>query len=416
MTITAPSVADACRAAREAGRAVGAADAATRSAALAAFATALERRADEILAANAADVAAAPPQRLALVRMSRARLGRVVDEVARIAGRPDPVGDVLETGPLGAVTATRVRVALGLVAFVVDGRPQLLPGAIATCLRAGNGVVVASSPDVARTARALASAAADGLAAAGLPAGAVAPVDGDAAALAALGRQAGVVDLIKQRGRDDATAAILRAADVPVILAIDGVCHVFVDASADHDVALDVVLESKLTRPGMCNALETLLVHGGVAPALLPPLVARLAARGVELRMDERARALAGSRPGTAVRAATADDWSEEYGDLVLAVAVVDGLDDAIAHIDRHGTGHAEAIVTRSAAAAERFQRQVDAAFVCVNAATSHADGRTLGRAGELGNSTQRLPARGPIGPAELCTTKVLVAGSPPAT
>ncbi|HEV7806221.1 MAG TPA: glutamate-5-semialdehyde dehydrogenase [Solirubrobacteraceae bacterium] len=413
MTVTALSVAAACRAARSAADDLGAATGTARSAALSAFADVLERDAAAILAANAADQLAASEHRLALVRLTPTRLGGAAAEVRRIAAIDDPVGAVLETGPAGGSSrARRIRVPLGLVGLVTDARPRLLPGALATCLRAGNGAIVASSADSARTARALAAAAAEGLSRAGLPAGAVAVVDNDAAALRALGRR-GVVDLIKQRGHDAAVTSALRDSEVPVLFAIDGVCHVFVDASADHGLAIGVVLESKLAKPGMCNAVETVLVHAGVAAGLLPALAERLDARGVELRLDERARALVAPRHAR-WGAATEDDWAAEYAGLVLAIGVVDSLDDALAHIARYGSGHVEAIVTPSADAAERFQRRANAAFVCVNAPTSDGDGRTLGRLADVGNSTQRLPHRGPIGPAELCMTKVVIAGPTP--
>ena len=253
---------------------------------------------------------------------------------------------------------------------------------------------------------ALASAAAAG---AGVPADAIAAVAGGGREeLAELATQSRYVDLIIPRGGEGLKAALMEHATVPVIYAASGNCHVFVDASADLDDAREIILNAKVQRPGVCNAAETLLVHADAARAFLPTALAALAGAGVELRGDERAAALAG---GTAVRAAVAEDWDTEYLAPTLAVAVVDSLEDAIEHIAAHGTGHSEAIVTRDEAAARTFELGVDAACVYVNASTRFTDGGEFGMGAEIGNSTQKLHARGPIGLRELCTYKYLVEG-----
>jgi glutamate-5-semialdehyde dehydrogenase len=293
------------------------------------------------------------------------------------------------------------------VAVVYEARPNVTIDAAALCLKSGNAIVLRGSSSAAHSNAVLAGVAREAAEAAGLPAGALALVAGGGREeLAELAGQDGVVDLIIPRGGEGLKKALSAVAKVPVIYAASGNCHVFVDASADLDAARAIVLNAKTQRPGVCNAAETLLVHADAAGALLPAALGELRAAGVELRGDDRVRALDG-----AVDEATEEDWAEEFLALVLAVRVVDSVEDAIEHVNRYGSGHSEAIVTGDVRAARAFQLGVDAACVYVNASTRFTDGGEFGMGAEIGNSTQKLHARGPIGLRELCTFKYLVEG-----
>jgi glutamate-5-semialdehyde dehydrogenase len=299
-----------------------------------------------------------------------------------------------------------VRVPLGVVAVVYEARPNVTIDAAALCLKSGNAAVLRGSSSAAHSNAVLAGVAAEAVAEAGLPAAAVTLVAGGGREeLAELATQDGVVDLIIPRGGEGLKAALSAVASVPVIYAASGNCHVYVDASADLAMAREIAVNAKTQRPGVCNAAETLLVHSAVAADFLPRAADELRAAGVELRGDERARAIAG------MGEAAASDWDEEYLALVLAVGVVDSVEEAIEHVNRHGSGHSEAIVTRDRDAARAFQLGVDAACVYVNASTRFTDGGEFGMGAEIGNSTQKLHARGPIGLRELCTFKYLVDG-----
>ena len=298
---------------------------------------------------------------------------------------------------------------LGVVAVVYEARPNVTIDAAALCLKSGNAVVLRGSSSAARSNAVLSSLASAAAASAGVPADAIVEVAGGGREeLAELSTQTRSVDLIIPRGGEGLKAALMEHATVPVIYAASGNCHVYVDASADPDEARAIILNAKVQRPGVCNAAETLLVHADAAAGFLPDALAELAQAGVELRGDERTRALAGS---TAVAPASPEDWDTEYLALTLAVGVVDSLEDAIEHIAEHGSGHSEAIVTRERDAARAFERGVDAACVYVNASTRFTDGAEFGMGAEIGNSTQKLHARGPIGLRELCTYKYLVEG-----
>ena len=299
-----------------------------------------------------------------------------------------------------------------MVAVVYEARPNVTIDAAALCLKAGNAVVLRGSSTAAQSNAVLALVAADAATEAGVPAGAIALVAGGGRGeLTELATQEGVVDLIIPRGGEGLKAALKGVATVPVIYAASGNCHVFVDASADLDAARRIVVNAKTQRPGVCNAAETLLVHADVAPAFLPLVLADLRDAGVELRVDGRTHALAGEGLAGALSDATDDDWDAEFLALVLAVGVVDSVEEAIDHVNAHGSGHSEAIVTASLAAARAFERDVDAACVYVNASTRFTDGGEFGLGAEIGNSTQKLHARGPIGLRELCTTKYVVHG-----
>jgi glutamate-5-semialdehyde dehydrogenase len=301
----------------------------------------------------------------------------------------------------------KVRVPLGVVAVVYEARPNVTIDAAALCLKSGNAAVLRGSSSAAHSNAVLAAVAAEAVAEAGLPAAAVTLVAGGGREeLAELATQDGVVDLIIPRGGEGLKAALSAVATVPVIYAASGNCHVYVDASADLAMARAIAVNAKTHRPGVCNAAETLLVHSRVAADFLPAVADELRAAGVELRGDARAQALGGP-----MAAATDADWDEEYLALVLAVGVVDSVEEAIEHVNRHGSGHSEAIVTRDRDAARAFQLGVDAACVYVNASTRFTDGGEFGMGAEIGNSTQKLHARGPIGLRELCTFKYLVEG-----
>jgi glutamate-5-semialdehyde dehydrogenase len=413
MAIATLSVTDICRAAKRAARELATIDSATKNAALLAMAEALEARAPEILEANARDLDAGRESRLSSALMDRLALdpGRVAAMAAGvrdIVALQDPVGEVLDGFRLpNGLDVRKVRVPLGVVAVVYEARPNVTIDAAALALKSGNAIVLRGSSSAAHSNAVLAAVAIEAVEAAGLPPGALSLVAGGGREeLAELAAQDGFVDLIIPRGGEGLKAALSAVATVPVIYAASGNCHVYVDATADLDSAREIVVNAKVQRPGVCNAAETLLVHSDVADAFLPAVFEDLRDAGVELRGDERVRAVDG-----AVADATEEDWATEYLALVLAVRVVDSVEDAIEHIGAYGSGHSEAIVTGATTAARAFQLGVDAACVYVNASTRFTDGGQFGMGAEIGNSTQKLHARGPIGLRELCTFKYLVEG-----
>ena len=409
------SVEDVCRAAKRAARSLATLDTAVKNAALEAIAAALEASTAEILDANRADVEAGREAGLSDALIDRLtlderRIAAMAAGAREIAALPDPVGEVLDgmRRPNG-LTIRRVRVPLGVVAVVYEARPNVTIDAAALCLKSGNACVLRGSSTAARSNAVLASIASSAAEAAGVPPDAISQLSGGSRdELVELATQTRFVDLIIPRGGEGLKAALVEHATVPVIYAASGNCHVYVDAAADLGDALAIALNAKVQRPGVCNAAETLLVHRDVAAAFLPEALSALRDAGVELRGDERTRALAGHLE---VAPASDADWDTEYLALTLAVGVVDSLDEAIEHITAHGTGHSEAIVTRDLAAARRFQFEIDAACVYVNASTRFTDGGEFGMGAEIGNSTQKLHARGPIGLRELCACKYLVEG-----
>jgi glutamate-5-semialdehyde dehydrogenase len=412
------SVAELCLAARDASRTLAALPTGTKDAALHAIADALETRAGEILAANARDMEAGRANGLDAALLDRLALdeGRVkamADGVRAIAALPDPVGELIDGQRLpNGLDVAKVRVPLGVVAVVYEARPNVTIDAAALCLKSGNAIVLRGSSSAAHSNAVLAAVAAQAATDAGVPAGAIVLVAGGGREeLAELATQEGVVDLIVPRGGEGLKAALKGVATVPVIYAASGNCHVYVDASADLDAAQRIVLNAKTQRPGVCNAAETLLVHADVAPAFLPRVLGALREAGVELRVDGRTHALAGEALAGTLADATDADWDTEFLAMILAVGIVDSVGEAIAHVNAHGSGHSEAIVTDSAAAARAFERGVDAACVYVNASTRFTDGGQFGMGAEIGNSTQKLHARGPIGLRELCTFKYVVRG-----
>ena len=411
------TVSDICLAARDAARTLAALDTDTKNAALGAIADALIGRTDEIVDANARDMEAGRSAGLSDALLDRlaldpARISAIAAGTRAIAALPDPVGEVIEGKRLpNGLDVRMLRVPFGVVAVVYEARPNVTIDAASLCLKSGNAVVLRGSSSAAHSNAVLAAIAAEAASAAGVPDGAIGLVAGGGRAeLAELATQDGVVDLIFPRGGEGLKAALKSVATVPVIYAASGNCHVFVDASADLDAAEAIILNAKVQKPSVCNAAETLLVHGAAAPEFLPRALAALQAAGVQLRVDGRTRALAGDLAGS-LQEASDEDWDTEFLSLVLAVRVVDSVEEAIGHINAHGSGHSEAIVTRDTAAARAFERAVDAACVYINASTRFTDGGEFGMGAEIGNSTQKLHARGPIGVRELCTLKYVVAG-----
>ena len=415
MAIATASVAEVCRAAKRAARSLATLATPVKNAALECVAQALQASALEILDANRADVAAGreaglSPALIDRLRLDERRIDAMAAGVRAIAALPDPVGELLEQfrRPNG-LQIRKLRVPLGVIAVVYEARPNVTIDAAALCLKSGNAVVLRGSSSAACSNAVLAGIAARAAESAGVPEGAITSLaGGDRDELVELATQTRYVDLIIPRGGEGLKAALVAHATVPVIYAASGNCHVYVDAAADLEQAQAIVLNAKIQRPGVCNAAETLLVHRDIAAAFLPGALLALRDGGVELRGDQRTREHA---DGVEIAAATAADWDSEYLALTLAVAVVDSLEDAIEHIAAHGTGHSEAIVTRDEAAARRFQLDVDAACVYVNASTRFTDGAEFGMGAEIGNSTQKLHARGPIGLRELCAWKYLVEG-----
>jgi glutamate-5-semialdehyde dehydrogenase len=413
MAIATRTVADVCGSAKRASRGMALAGTEAKNATLERLAELLAERTDEILEANAADLADeraagltdALRDRLAL---DRDRVASMAAGVRAIAALPDPVGELIEERVLeSGLRLRKVRVPLGVIAVVYEARPNVTVDCAALTLKSGNAIVLRGSSYATRSNGALAAAVRDAVAEAGLPEGSVELLDDDdREVLSELVRAEGLVDLVIPRGGEGLKSALKGSATVPVMYAAAGNCHVYVHDDADLAMARAIAYNAKVQRPGVCNAAETLLVNAAVAADLLPGVLADLRDAGVELLGDERTRAAADW-----VAPAAEADWDKEFLDLKMAVGVVDSLSDAIDHVNRHGTGHSEAIVTSSDVAAEAFTEGVDAAVVYVNASTRFTDGFEFGLGAEIGNSTQKLHARGPIGLRELTTFKYVVHG-----
>jgi glutamate-5-semialdehyde dehydrogenase len=418
MAVQTRSVAEICASAKDASRTLARLDSATRDAALEAIAAALDARVDEILEANALDVQAGEEADIGSALLDRLRLtpdriAAMARGVREIASLRDPVGEVLEGFRLpNGLDVRKVRVPLGVVAVVYESRPNVTIDCTALALKSGNAIVLRGSSLAANSNAVLAELAREAVAGAGVPADAVALVAGGGREeMREVATQTGVIDLLIPRGGEGLKSALMEYATVPVIYAASGNCHVYVDASADLDSARAIAFNAKVQRPGVCNAAETLLVHADVAADFLPGALGDLREAGVELRADGRARSAAGPI-GDSLIDADEDDWATEYLALVLAVKVVDSVEDAIAHVNRYGSGHSEAIVTDSESASRAWIEGIDAACVYVNASTRFTDGGEFGMGAEIGNSTQKLHARGPIGIRELCSYKYVVEGS----
>ncbi|MFN2503806.1 MAG: glutamate-5-semialdehyde dehydrogenase [Acidimicrobiales bacterium] len=405
------TLADLGRRAKAASRPLAAASTDLKDAALHEAADLLVERAPDLLEANAADVTSAEAAGVSAtvvdrLRLNPARVEAMAAGLRQVAGLPDPVGQVVEgwTRPNGLLIE-KVRVPLGVVAIIYENRPNVTSDAFGLCLKAGNVAFLRGSSGAIRSNVAIAGVLREGLAKAGLPEdGLLLVEDTSREAAVELMRLREYVDCLIPRGGPSLIASILEHATVPFVIDGDGNCHVYVHASADLDEALAILVNSKTQRPSVCNAAESLVVHEAVARQFLPRAVTAL--DGVEMVGDARAREIAPS-----LGEATSDDFGREFLALKLSVAVVDSLDAAIAHVNRYGSGHTEAICTRDLDSARRFAREVDAAAVIINASTRFTDGEQFGFGAEIGISTQKLHARGPMGLRELTTAKYVVTG-----
>jgi glutamate-5-semialdehyde dehydrogenase len=401
------------RAAKEAARALALASTRSKNDALQQMARGLEEKTGLVLDANRSDLARARSAGLASAFMDRLTLSESrIEEMAaglrQVAALPDPVGETVEAWrrPNG-MEISRVRVPLGVVGFIYESRPNVTADAAGLCLKSGNAVLLRGGSEALESNTAIAQVLAKAVEKSGLPADSVQVVDtADRAAVMAMLTLDRFIDLIIPRGGEEFVRLVTERSTVPVLKHDKGLCHVYVDASADLDMAVAIVVNAKAQRVSVCNTMETLLVDAAAAARFLPKAAARLREAGVEVRGDERTRALVPD-----ATPATEADWDTEYLDYIVSVRVVDGLDDAIDHIRRHGSGLAEAIVTSDLRHARRFTREVDAAAVLVNASTRFVDGSQFGMGAEMGISTSRLHARGPVGVRELTTTKFIVMG-----
>ncbi len=401
------------RAAKAAARALALASPRVKNEALHQMARGLDEKAAALLDANRSDLERARTAGLSRAFVDRLTLteGRIEEMAAglrQIGALPDPVGETVEAWrrPNG-VEIARVRVPLGVVGFIYESRPNVTADAAGLCLKSGNAVLLRGGSEALDSNTAIAQILSRAAEKAGLPPDIIQHVDTpDRAAVIAMLTLDRYIDLIIPRGGEEFVRLVAERSTVPVLKHDKGLVHVYVDEGADLDMALAVALNAKTQRVSVCNSLETLLVHAAAAPVFLPAAAARFKEAGVEMRCDERARAL---MPGA--RPAEPADWDTEYLDYILSIKVVDGFDEAVAHIRRHGSGLAEAIITSDVRRARRFTQEVDAAAVLVNASTRLVDGGQFGMAAEMGISTSRLHARGPVGVRELTTTKFVVWG-----
>lgn len=399
---------------REAARSIAALDTAAKRQLLHDMAAALESHADALLVANAEDLRLARDKgvqgaMLDRLKLDSARVQAIAAALREVAALPDPVGQVSrrETRPNG-LQVERVRVPLGVIAMIYEARPNVTADAAALCLFAGNGVILRGGSEALHSNRAIAAALHSALHANGLPGAALTLMDDlSREAMVELVQLVDIVDLAIPRGGEGLIRFIAEHARVPVIKHYKGVCHLYVDRAADLALALDLLIDGKTTRPGVCNALETLLVHADVAAAFLPRAAAALRERGVELRGCQRTGALVQN-----IATASADDYAAEFLDLILAVRVVDNLDEALAHIQQYSSDHTEVIATADAAAAQRFVHALRSAVVMVNASSRFSDGGQLGLGAEIGISTTRLHAYGPMGAESLTIERFVVRGS----
>ena len=401
------------RQARAASRLVAKANTATKNRALTLTADAIERDAERLLAANARDLAAAhekklDPPLIDRLTLSKKSLAEVADGLRQIAQLPDPIGEIseLKQQPSG-IKVGRMRVPLGVIAIIYESRPDVTADAAGLCIKAGNACILRGGSEAIHSNQAIAACVHEGLKAAGLPETAVQVIETtDRAAVGELLRMNDYVDIVVPRGGKGLIERVMRESRIPMIKHLDGVCHVYIDDKADLDKAVRVADNAKTQRLGTCNTMETLLVARGIADRVLPKLAKIYQDKGIELRGDDATRKLV---PG--IKAATEEDWYTEYLAAILAVRVVDGLDQAIEHIARYGSQHTDAIVTEDKARADRFLREVDSSSVIVNASTRFADGYEYGLGAEIGISTDKLHARGPVGLEGLTSLKWVVFG-----
>lgn len=402
------------RRAKAASRVMAGVSTAVKDEALAGIARALEQNADAILDANTADLERGEAEGLSRALLDRLmltpeRIATIAAGVRDVIALPDPIGEVIggTTRPNG-LQITHVRVPIGVVAMIYEARPNVTVDAAALCIKSGNACILRGSRTAIESNMMLARLIAGAATEAGLPEHAVQLVeDTSRESVNELMRMRGVVDVLIPRGGAELIRSVVEGSTVPVIETGVGNCHVYVDAAADISKAIPIVVNAKTHRPSVCNAAETLLVHRAVADDAMPKIIEELTARGVQIRGDDATRSYS-----DVVVAATPQDWEDEFLDLVIAVRVVDSLDQAIQHVNEHGTLHTEAIVTEDYSAAQRFAAEVDAACVVVNASTRFADGGEFGLGAEIGISTQKLHARGPFALQALTTTKAIVRGS----
>ena len=401
-------------AARKAAGAVGLSSGEQRNNALLAAAAGIRDTRAALQAANEQDLAAAQHAGLAeamidRLRLTDARIESMATGLEQVAAWPDPVGGTIaEWDRPNGLHIVKRRVPIGVIGIIYESRPNVTADAAGLCLKAGNACILRGGKEARQSNLAIAAVLQRALASAGLPAGAITVIEStDRAVVPAMARAEGLIDVIIPRGGEALIRAVTEAATIPVIKHYAGNCHVFVHAAADLDMAEAICMNAKCQRPGVCNAMETLLVDAAVAEQFLPRIVAKLRAAGVELRGCERSRQIVSE-----MAAAKEDDWTREYLDLILAVRVVDSLDAAIEHINTYSSAHTEAIVTADGAAAERFAAAVDSSSVMVNASTRFADGGEYGLGAEVGISTDKLHARGPMGADDLTTYKWIVTGN----
>ena len=387
---------------------------AVKNKALVAMAQALLDKQEQILAANALDMerAAAKGMKSSMLdrlKLTEARIEGMADGLRQVANLPDPVGNVLDGKTLAnGLTITKVRVPLGVIGIIYEARPNVTADAAGLCLKSGNAVVLKGGSEAMESNKAVAGILSEAATAAGMPEGAIQFIDtSDRQAVQDLIHINGLVDVVIPRGGAGLIKMVVMNATVPVIETGAGVCHTYVDASADVEMAVKIAYNAKVQRPSVCNAMETLLVHKDAAAKFMPAMLAKYAEAGVEIRGDENVQSF-----DEAVVPVTEEDWATEYGDLRLSVKIVDSIEEAMEHIARFGTGHSECIVTNDYSQAQLFQKTVDAAAVYVNASTRFTDGNEFGFGAEIGISTQKLHARGPMALPELTSTKYLICGN----
>ena len=402
------------QAAKQAAAKLAVTSTAVKNAALLAMAAALEAQQSEILAANERDMTAAAAKgmkssMLDRLKLTAERISGMADGLRQVAGLADPVGNVIDGKTLpNGLHITKIRVPLGVIGIIYEARPNVTADAAGLCLKSGNAVILKGGSEAMESNKTVAAILAQAAEGAGIPAGSIQFIDtSDRQAVQDLIHMNGLVDVVIPRGGAGLIQAVVRNASVPVIETGAGVCHTYVDKDADVEMAMKIAFNAKVQRPSVCNAMETLLVHKDIANKFLPMMLMMYNSSAVEIRGDEAVQEYSGQ-----VHPATEEDWSTEYGDLRLSVKIVDSIEEAMAHIAKYGTGHSECIVTDNYQAAQLFQYTVDAAAVYVNASTRFTDGNEFGFGAEIGISTQKLHARGPMALPELTSTKYLINGN----
>lgn len=402
------------QAAKQAAAKLAVTSTAVKNTALLAMAAALEAQQSEILAANERDMTAAAAKgmkssMLDRLKLTAERISGMADGLRQVAGLADPVGNVIDGKTLpNGLHITKIRVPLGVIGIIYEARPNVTADAAGLCLKSGNAVILKGGSEAMESNKTVAAILAQAAEGAGIPAGSIQFIDtSDRQAVQDLIHMNGLVDVVIPRGGAGLIQAVVRNASVPVIETGAGVCHTYVDKDADVEMAMKIAFNAKVQRPSVCNAMETLLVHKDIADKFLPMMLMMYNSSAVEIRGDEAVQEYSGQ-----VHPVTEEDWSTEYGDLRLSVKIVDSIEEAMAHIAKYGTGHSECIVTDNYQAAQLFQYTVDAAAVYVNASTRFTDGNEFGFGAEIGISTQKLHARGPMALPELTSTKYLINGN----